>query len=658
MLQVLEDHYRPSSISNTFTTLLSLFNDKQGDAEVIHEFRSCFEGNLLILSHSSVAIPQILQVMLFLRAIHPRYEGLINQFASKQKDLSTTSIDLIMSDVKYMDGFIPVDANGKPVLPPSTPRLPTAATVVTDHDGKEHRSPWEWLATFDTKGITARWHRSMQGGFYCAICHSKDKHLPTKCPLLTELGLKLIDVGGGSAGGPKPPAGTTPTGGTAGIPGAKAAAAGFPAPPTDDSSAAPAGMTASLVADEDEDSTDSFRWDGDKDGVTFDEAVKPKASVSSYLPSTPNPSCCRVSFEAGPTCSVTQLANDIILPPLLVRLLLKAIPTTNSGSRFVVADTGATDHMVPDRGAFISYKSIHGLRVHMGNNSFAPVLGWGTAIISLNGQRLLIRNVLHVPGLRVLLYSLRAHLCQSGCIFLGSYETGMQVYFPGVVLTVDTSSDCHLSYESLGKSALLSSLHYVQPRCLPVVYPTERSALLARTRAQSRRDHLLTFSSTELPEDKPTPSLPVSAPSSIQLPHFAGDSLPPSVSPTLLPTLTRDDITRLVHHEGSFLPPVCPCNRANGSDTKTHWTSEELHHALGCCRFRNYKHILQTSLDGQWIDGGDFPLALGSYATIPKAKRGGAIDRADSRFLDMVHMDIAFGSSSSTGPPATIGYMV
>jgi hypothetical protein len=29
MLQVLEDHYRPSSISNTFTTLLSLFNDKQ-----------------------------------------------------------------------------------------------------------------------------------------------------------------------------------------------------------------------------------------------------------------------------------------------------------------------------------------------------------------------------------------------------------------------------------------------------------------------------------------------------------------------------------------------------------------------------------------------------------------------------------------------------
>ena len=124
MLQVLEDHYRPSSISNTFTTLLSLFNDTQSDAEGLHEFRSRFEGNLLVLSHSSVTIPQILQVMFFLRAIHPRYEGLLNQFASKHKDLSTASIDSILSDVKYMDGFIPVGAKGKPALTPSTPRSP------------------------------------------------------------------------------------------------------------------------------------------------------------------------------------------------------------------------------------------------------------------------------------------------------------------------------------------------------------------------------------------------------------------------------------------------------------------------------------------------------------------------------------------------------
>jgi hypothetical protein len=78
MLQVLEDNFRPSSISNTFTTLLSLFNDRQSDKEGIHEFRSRFEGHFLALSRSSVAIPTILQVMLFLCALHLHYQDLLN----------------------------------------------------------------------------------------------------------------------------------------------------------------------------------------------------------------------------------------------------------------------------------------------------------------------------------------------------------------------------------------------------------------------------------------------------------------------------------------------------------------------------------------------------------------------------------------------------
>ncbi len=55
------------------------------------------------------------------------------------------------------------------------------------------------------------------------------------------------------------------------------------------------------------------------------------------------------------------------------------------------------------------------------------------------------------------------------------------MYFLGVVLSVDMSTDCHLSYEPLGKSAPLSSLHYVQPRCASVVYPPDGSAFRART---------------------------------------------------------------------------------------------------------------------------------------------------------------------------------
>ena len=71
------------------------------------------------------------------------------------------------------------------------------------------------------------------------------------------------------------------------------------------------------------------------------------------------------------------------------------------------------------------------------------------------------------------------------------------------------------------------------------------------------------------------------------------------VAPKLLWSLSSDEVVRLVHHPGSSPPPVRPCDRSNRSNTKTHWTLEELHCALGCWCSRNYRHILQTSLDGE-----------------------------------------------------------
>jgi hypothetical protein len=70
---------------------------------------------------------------------------------------------------------------------------------------------------------------------------------------------------------------------------------------------------------------------------------------------------------------------------------------------------------------------------------------------------------------------------------------------------------------------------------------------------------------------------------------------------------------------------------------------------MGCRHFWNYEHILQTSLNGQWIDGSKFTLALGSYVTIQKAAQGGNIDCTKSYFLDIVHVDIAFGDCVLVG---------
>jgi hypothetical protein len=101
-----------------------------------------------------------------------------------------------------------------------------------------------------------------------------------------------------------------------------------------------------------------------------------------------------------------------------------------SGRHFTVANSGDTNHMFPDKSAFISYRLVTNLQVQMGNNSFLPILGCGLAIISLNSQRILVRNALHVPGLVIPLYSLPAHFAQPGCSFIGASGVGILVYFP------------------------------------------------------------------------------------------------------------------------------------------------------------------------------------------------------------------------------------
>ncbi len=187
-------------------------------------------------------------------------------------------------------------------------------------------------------------------------------------------------------------------------------------------------------------------------------------------PPTATTSCRHSTSSMDPTgvCMVqlpkrvTALLNN---PPAhsIAFVSTKLHPCTS----LLIADTGATDHMIPDKSAFISYPPVTGrCRRHcvcMGNNSFAPILGTGSAVIALNGKRILIRDCLHVPALCNPLYSLCAHQCQHGCGFIGMHDLGMYVFFPSFIVEVNTTTDCHLSYEPIGRSSTMPSINYVQP---------------------------------------------------------------------------------------------------------------------------------------------------------------------------------------------------
>jgi hypothetical protein len=158
---------------------------------------------------------------------------------SSFKPIEDASLDSIVAEVTYHDGFTPVDHSKKKPssgAPPTRGLAAASANTNSDRNGKVWQTPFEWLAVYGEKGIKSRWSRAMAGTGICPICH-KDvtpRHLPTQCPILAEFNLKLISVGGSTtpAPTPSPARGSTPTGQTA------AATAPPPAPTSGSSSSA------------------------------------------------------------------------------------------------------------------------------------------------------------------------------------------------------------------------------------------------------------------------------------------------------------------------------------------------------------------------------------------------------------------------------------
>jgi hypothetical protein len=297
MLDTLMQHCQPDTVSNTFTSLLSLFNDVQRDSKSIIKYRSCLDGVTLELAPCKVVILSILLVMLFLRALHGWYKEIVNQFWMHFKPIETTILDLIVSDVTYHNGFLVVDHSkeGKPGSG-SGPRAPAAASADTNSDrqGKVWPSPFKWLAQYGIKGIKGCWMHAMAGTGICPICHCDKlpRHVPTQCPLLAELNLKLIKCHpvASSPSSSAPPQHPLPSPAPAPTPGGHAAAIdASSATGSSGSSSTPFGLTAAFAPaappPRNFDSDDEYHWESNDVGVEYAPPPKVNTPVAPYLPS-------------------------------------------------------------------------------------------------------------------------------------------------------------------------------------------------------------------------------------------------------------------------------------------------------------------------------------------------------------------------------------
>jgi hypothetical protein len=137
MLTTLIQYCCPYSVSNAFTSLLSLFNDFQGKGELIIEYQARFDGLTIKLSLRKVALPLILLVVFFLWGLHGCYSDIVEQFCSCFKWIESTSIDSFVSNVSYHDKFTLGDSKkGKQAASSSSGmRVPAAIAANTNQQG-------------------------------------------------------------------------------------------------------------------------------------------------------------------------------------------------------------------------------------------------------------------------------------------------------------------------------------------------------------------------------------------------------------------------------------------------------------------------------------------------------------------------------------------
>jgi hypothetical protein len=241
--------------------------------------------------------------MFFLRSLHSSYDDLLEQFCSHYKSLEGPSLDSIVADVRYHDKFQFVESDKKLPAAKTPKAAAAAASSQVDKQGKEWNNLYEWLASFNIKGMKKHWTCLLAGTGFCPICHRDgDKYLLVNCPLLAELNLKLVK-GPPPAAAPAPaspghvPAASPSPGGRSTV-ADKALVSGLSG-----SVDVPLGLVAT-VADKEYDSGDDFCWEGDEYGVGFTgpSAIGRNSNNNIALYS----SCLHAVVEATPHFSVSQ----------------------------------------------------------------------------------------------------------------------------------------------------------------------------------------------------------------------------------------------------------------------------------------------------------------------------------------------------------------
>eukprot|EP00956_Cyclotella_meneghiniana_P026201 scaffold56081_cov49-Cyclotella_meneghiniana.AAC.1 len=607
-----------------------------------------------------------------------RYEGIVNSFKNGDSTVVGCSLNHLATLVTNEDSRLSI-LNPSDQAPPSAKKA-KANTPAPSPSPNPPKQPSMEVTYPPVGGV--KWSAIqdlLDAGRQCHCCFSGDSfHLKEGCPVLASKGKVVIDdeeaakaiMTKYAAHRPRPPGGPGGRGPGAGRGRGRGGRGPPPPPPKNDAnpsarratssersapSPAPApvpptpacatpnqfaGLDTCQYVDNEEipsDPDDDAAFDHE-----FSNIDNSKTQFTDYLTHS-TPKARRVQAN-----HVSSVLSDIATKALSSNQ--DPVCSPSSSSVQCCADSGATDTMLPDKKAFISYHPTPNSFVSLGDGTQLQQRGVGTAKIMLNGKVILLRNVLHVPALSEPLYSLRRHRMMPECGYYSSYDTGSHILFPTFVLEVDTTVDNVLSYKSIGRSS--DKIDYAEPR----VYPTPQPRPVARPAHLIPPDNEMARVTFNVPTPKSGPPPPSSQPPTPSPP--TPESSPPDTS-TVVPISDDELITASsaplstktlasLHPDPSNLPPVPPASTPGPAEARTTFDPLKLHRIFGCRRFLNQQHVIAASANAKLTKQGELPVTLGDFSTMNKPNKGKPLTK-HRHYLDKVHMDIVFGDCLGLG---------
>ena len=322
MIEHINKYFNPSGTVDSLSHIFDLIDIKQAAEESVITLKARFSRLFASLKMGGVAIDSALQVGFMLRALLSSYHGVVQDFRLGRHSLATATLQSVVDQCMAYDKDPwrgPVGKDGKPSRNPSA----SAAGVSGDRS-----NPYDALAKCSFGFHISRWRNASKDNCeLCMVCHNtsnKGGHHTKDCPILKQVGLKLVKHTPANGNDAASRVSDSPAPAPAPVPPAPA-----PAPPVNGGSTGTSGAFTAAMEPDSYDSGEEFDYEGKYDGSVYSGKSNSNLSVycrashatAELFETTPQSSCRRTTSSRDPrqgfklSSSPSLLSHSSTTPP-------------------------------------------------------------------------------------------------------------------------------------------------------------------------------------------------------------------------------------------------------------------------------------------------------------------------------------------------------